>query len=156
MRIYSTRSRIRPSVRRDSWKCERRRFYGSSRNQQLRRQRNDCRSHVELSLRICTDLWAFFPWESVKIVPLLRKDNCRSARIFTDVHRFSVQIFQENFFQSFLETVYFLGFFKKYFCWPRLSQLKLSIIQKSWAGKFLAVTVISVSGEYSVLVLHDN
>ena len=55
-------------------------------------------AHVELSLTICTDLWAFFPWGSVKIVPLLRKDNCRSARIFTDVQGFSVQIFQEIFF----------------------------------------------------------
>ena len=54
--------------------------------------------HVELSLRICTDLWAFFPWESVKIVPLLPKDNCRSARIFKDVQGFSVQIFRETFF----------------------------------------------------------
>ena len=54
-------------------------------------------SHVELSLRICTDLWAFFPWGSVKIVPLLRKDNCRSARIFKDVQGFSVQIVQEFF-----------------------------------------------------------
>ena len=40
-------------------------------------------SHVELSLRICTDLWAFFLWESVKIVPLLRKDN-RSVQIHTE------------------------------------------------------------------------
>ena len=31
-------------------------------------------------------------------MPLLRKDNCRSARIFTDVQGFSVQIFQEIFF----------------------------------------------------------
>ena len=63
-------------------------------------------SHVELSLTICTDLWAFFPWGSVKIVPLLRKDNCRSARIFTDVQGFSVQIFLEIFFRSFWETIY--------------------------------------------------
>ena len=28
-------------------------------------------------------------------MPLLRKDNCRSARIFTDVQRFSVQISQD-------------------------------------------------------------
>ena len=39
-------------------------------------------THLELSLTICTDLWAFCPWGSVKIVPLLRKDNCRSAKDF--------------------------------------------------------------------------
>ena len=39
-------------------------------------------------------------------MPLLRKDNCRSARIFTDVQGFSVQIFQKFFFRSFWETIY--------------------------------------------------
>ena len=50
-------------------------------------------SHVELSFRICTDLWVSFPWGSVKILPLLREDNCRSAKIFTDVQNSYLQIF---------------------------------------------------------------
>ena len=58
-------------------------------------------TNVGLSFRICTDLWANFSWGSVKIVPLLSKYNCRSARIFTDVQWFSVQIFQESFFRTF-------------------------------------------------------
>ena len=65
-------------------------------------------SHVELSLRNCKDLWANFPWGSVKIVPLLRKDNCRSVRIFTDVQRFSVQISQEFFSGPSSETMHFI------------------------------------------------
>ena len=44
----------------------------------LRQNTDWCVTHVELFLRICKDLWANFPWGSVKIVPLLRKDNCRS------------------------------------------------------------------------------
>ena len=39
-------------------------------------------------------------------MPLLHKDNCRSARIFTDVQRYSLQIFQESFSRSFWETIY--------------------------------------------------
>ena len=58
-------------------------------------------TQVELYFRICTHLWAFFPWGSVKIVPLLCKDNCRSARICPDVQRFFGQYFQEYFFRSF-------------------------------------------------------
>ena len=114
-------------------------------------------THVELSLRICKDLWANFPWGSVKIVPLLRKDNCRSARIFTDVQGFSVQIFQEIFSgASGKQYIAFLGFFNKCFCWPILSQLKVSIAQNSWAGNLFPITVILVSGECSVLVIHYN
>ena len=82
-------------------------------------------TQVELLLTICSDLWAVFPWGSVKNVPLLRKDNCRSARC-SDVQGFSVQIFP----------------LCKYFCWPNQSQLKVSIAQNSWAGKLVPITVI--------------
>ena len=50
----------------------------------------------------------------------------------------------------------FVNFFSRYFCWPRLSQLKLSITQNSWAGNLVTITVILVSWEYSVLVIHCN
>ena len=113
-------------------------------------------------------------------MPLLRKDNCRSARIFTDVQRFSVQIsnlYRRSVLESVLEgpekfswevlkkifpdllvklCISFFSFFSRYFCWPTLSQLKLSITQNSWAGNLVPITVILVSGEYSVLVIHCN
>ena len=44
------------------------------------------------------------------------------------------------------QCIAFLGFFNKYFCWPRLSQLKIFITQNSWAGKLVPIKVILVSG----------
>ena len=49
-----------------------------------------------------------------------------------------------------------LGFFNKYCCWPRLSQSQRSITENSLAGKSVPVTVIWVSGEYSVFVLYGS
>ena len=40
-------------------------------------------------------------------MPLLRKDNCRSARIFKDVQGFSVQIVQEIFRGAFGNVLHF-------------------------------------------------
>ena len=66
--------------------------------------------------------------------------------------------FLRNFFPDLLVKlcISFFSFFSRYFCWPRLSQLKLSITQNSWAGNLVPITVILVSGECSVLVMHCN
>ena len=113
------------------------------------------------AIKIYPDPMLSFPWESVQICepffPLLRKDNCRSATIFKDVQGFSVHIVQE-FFRgaSGKQCIAFLGFFNKYFCWPRLSQLKISITRNSWEGKLVPIKPILVSGECLVQILHGN
>ena len=65
------------------------------------------RSVSLFSLRICKDR---------ATATLLRKDNCRSARIFTDTQKFSVQIFQEKFtVASGNQCIAFLGLLQQVF-----------------------------------------
>ena len=49
----------------------------------------------------------------------------------------------------------FYNYFINYFSWPRLSQLILSITQNS-REKFVPITVVMVTGEWAVLVVHRN
>ena len=84
-------------------------------------------------------------------MPLLRKDNCRSGRIFTDVQGFSVQISQEIFFRSFWETIYFISRILQQVFLLTNSQS----VESLHRPKFL-ITVILVCGGCLVLVLHAN
>ena len=110
-----------------------------------------------------------FPWESVKICePIFLEDLQRSCHCYvrtTADLQGSLQMFKDflyRFFRKFFsgasgkQYIAFLGFFNKCFCWPILSQLKVSIAQNSWAGNLVPITVILVSGECSVLVIHCN
>ena len=120
--------------------------------------------HQYLKLPMCS-----FSWESVQICePLFLEDLWRSyhcyVRTTADLQG-SLQMFKDfsyRFFRKIFtgasgkQCIAFLGFFNKYFCRPRISQLKLSITQNSWAGKLVPIPVILVSGEYLALVLHGN
>ena len=112
------------------------------------------------SLRICADLQDFSAgfckdrctesWRSIQI-----------CKIFTEVCRFSLQIFAEICFSApsrepitaFLD---FFNYFINYFTWPRLSQLILSITQNSREEKFVPITVVMVTVECAVLLIHRN
>ena len=70
--------------------------------------------------------------------------------------------FLYRFFRKFFrgasgkQCIGFSGFFNVYFCWPKLSQLKISVTQNSWAGKLVPIKVILVTGETAVSVKHGN
>ena len=115
--------------------------------------------HVELSFKRCTDLWLLFPGGSVKIEPLLRQNKCRSASIFTDVQRFSLLIFR-HYFGSSKEPMYciirvFQLFHRKFFADSNSVTSNLSSL-KILEQKYLSTHSNVVTGECSVLVIHEN
>ena len=89
-------------------------------------------------------------WRSIQI-----------CKIFEEVCRFSLKIFAEICFSAaskepltaFLD---FFNYFINYFSWPRLSHVILSITQNSREENFVPITVVMVTGEWAVLVLHCN
>ena len=75
--------------------------------------------------------------------------------------RFSLKIFAEICFsaaskESMTAFLVFFNYFINYFSWPRLSQLILSITQNSREKKIAPITVVMVTGEWAVLVIHRN
>ena len=92
------------------------------------------------------------------------KDRCTESwrsiqicKIFTEVCRF----LQKYVFLQLLRNQYtifldFFNYFFEYFSWPRVSWLKFSITQNSREGKFVPITIILVTGESAVSVIHRN
>ena len=88
----------------------------------------------EFSFRICVDLWALFTGGSVNKVGRIWQDRCTSALNFTDVQRFSVEVFRlfrELLGNQFTAFWGFFNYFTKYLSQQRPSQL--SITQSCWA-----------------------